>query len=96
MTTSSRPVRSGPPTITPPSIKAEQTEKRTKSFSLASVLAFGAFMLALGVILALLVQYTGDDPVRSAVTEQVEMGVAVRMACLDVLTRKRRGVEGWQ
>jgi aspartate carbamoyltransferase catalytic subunit len=36
-----------------------------------------------------------DDPVRSAITEQVEMGVAVRMACLDVLTRKRRGVEGW-
>ena len=36
-----------------------------------------------------------DDPVRSAITEQVEMGVAVRMACLDVLTRARRGVEGW-
>jgi len=36
-----------------------------------------------------------DDPERSAITEQVEMGVAVRMACLDVLTRKRRGVEGW-
>ncbi len=36
-----------------------------------------------------------DDPLRSAITEQVEMGVAVRMACLDVLTRKRRGVEGW-
>jgi aspartate carbamoyltransferase catalytic subunit len=36
-----------------------------------------------------------DDPVRSAITEQVEMGVAVRMACLDVLTRGRRGVEGW-
>lgn len=36
-----------------------------------------------------------DDLVRSAITEQVEMGVAVRMACLDVLTRKRRGVEGW-
>jgi aspartate carbamoyltransferase catalytic subunit len=36
-----------------------------------------------------------DDPVRSAITEQVEMGVAVRMACLDVLTRRRRGVEGW-
>lgn len=32
---------------------------------------------------------------RSAVTEQVEMGVAVRMACLDILTRQRRGVEGW-
>ena len=36
-----------------------------------------------------------DDPVRSAITEQVEMGVAVRMACLDVLTRARRGVPGW-
>jgi aspartate carbamoyltransferase catalytic subunit len=36
-----------------------------------------------------------DDIVRSAVTEQVEMGVAVRMACLDVLTRTRRGVPGW-
>jgi aspartate carbamoyltransferase catalytic subunit len=36
-----------------------------------------------------------DDLDRSAVTEQVEMGVAVRMACLDVLTRARRGVEGW-
>ncbi|MDB5662405.1 MAG: aspartate carbamoyltransferase catalytic subunit, partial [Sphingomonas bacterium] len=36
-----------------------------------------------------------DDPLRSAITEQVEMGVAVRMACLDVLTRARRGIEGW-
>jgi aspartate carbamoyltransferase catalytic subunit len=36
-----------------------------------------------------------DDPDRSAITEQVEMGVAVRMACLDVLTRRQRGVEGW-
>jgi aspartate carbamoyltransferase catalytic subunit len=36
-----------------------------------------------------------DHPERSAITEQVEMGVAVRMACLDVLTRRRRGVEGW-
>ncbi|MDP9055800.1 MAG: aspartate carbamoyltransferase catalytic subunit [Pseudomonadota bacterium] len=32
---------------------------------------------------------------RSAVTTQVEMGVAIRMACLDVLTRKARGVAGW-
>lgn len=32
---------------------------------------------------------------RSAITTQVEMGVAIRMACLDVLTRKARGVEGW-
>ena len=37
-----------------------------------------------------------DDPNRSAITEQVEMGVAIRMACLDVLTRGARGVEGWQ
>jgi aspartate carbamoyltransferase catalytic subunit len=36
-----------------------------------------------------------DDPARSAITEQVEMGVAVRMACLDVLTRRARGMEGW-
>lgn len=36
-----------------------------------------------------------DDISRSAITEQVEMGVAVRMACLDVLTRRRRGIEGW-
>ncbi len=32
---------------------------------------------------------------RSAITRQVEMGVALRMACLDVLTRRARGVEGW-
>jgi aspartate carbamoyltransferase catalytic subunit len=31
-----------------------------------------------------------DDIGRSAISEQVEMGVAVRMACLDVLTRARR------
>jgi aspartate carbamoyltransferase catalytic subunit len=31
-----------------------------------------------------------DDIQRSAITEQVEMGVAVRMACLDILTRARR------
>ena len=36
-----------------------------------------------------------DDPARSAILDQVEMGVAVRMACLDVLTRSERGVEGW-
>ena len=35
-----------------------------------------------------------DDIQRSAISEQVELGVAVRMACLDVLTRKRRGE--WQ
>ncbi|HCP01240.1 MAG: aspartate carbamoyltransferase catalytic subunit, partial [Alphaproteobacteria bacterium] len=29
-----------------------------------------------------------DDLERSAIREQVEMGVAVRMACLDVLTRE--------
>ena len=32
---------------------------------------------------------------RSAINEQVANGVAVRMACLDVLTRAERGVEGW-
>jgi len=32
---------------------------------------------------------------RSLITTQVEMGVAMRMACLDVLTRKARGLEGW-
>jgi aspartate carbamoyltransferase catalytic subunit len=32
---------------------------------------------------------------QSIVTNQVEMGVAIRMACLDVLTRRERGVEGW-
>ena len=32
-----------------------------------------------------------DDPERSAILEQVELGVAVRMACLDLLTRERRG-----
>ena len=31
-----------------------------------------------------------DDPERSAILEQVEMGVAIRMACLDLLTRARR------
>ena len=31
-----------------------------------------------------------DDPERSAIREQVELGVAVRMACLDVLTRVRQ------
>ena len=36
-----------------------------------------------------------DLPERSLITRQVEMGVAVRMACLDVLTRRARQVEGW-
>ncbi len=36
-----------------------------------------------------------DSTTVSAITEQVEMGVAVRMACLDVLTRQIRGIEGW-
>jgi aspartate carbamoyltransferase catalytic subunit len=31
-----------------------------------------------------------DDPERSAILDQVENGVAVRMACLDLLTRDRR------
>ena len=32
-----------------------------------------------------------DHPARSLVVRQVEMGVAVRMACLDLLTEPRRG-----
>lgn len=32
---------------------------------------------------------------RSIITQQVEMGVAIRMAALDVLTRRTRGVPGW-
>jgi aspartate carbamoyltransferase catalytic subunit len=32
-----------------------------------------------------------DDIDRSLIRQQVEMGVAVRMACLDVLTRPLRG-----
>ena len=32
-----------------------------------------------------------DDPERSLITLQVEMGVAVRMACIDLLTADRRG-----
>lgn len=32
---------------------------------------------------------------RSIITRQVEMGVAIRMACLDILTRQARKVEGW-
>ncbi|HET9629603.1 MAG TPA: aspartate carbamoyltransferase catalytic subunit, partial [Novosphingobium sp.] len=36
-----------------------------------------------------------DHPERSLITTQVEMGVAMRMACLDVLTRRARGLEGW-
>ncbi|WP_446660354.1 aspartate carbamoyltransferase catalytic subunit [Blastomonas sp. SL216] len=39
--------------------------------------------------------HIADNVQRSAITDQVEMGVAMRMACLDVLTRRRRGVEGW-
>ena len=31
-----------------------------------------------------------DDPERSTIQEQVELGVALRMACLDLLTRERR------
>ena len=33
---------------------------------------------------------------RSIITAQVEMGVAIRMACLDILTRKARNVAGWE
>ena len=35
-----------------------------------------------------------DDVERSVIREQVEMGVAVRMACLDVLTAQSRGARG--
>jgi aspartate carbamoyltransferase catalytic subunit len=35
-----------------------------------------------------------DDPERSAILDQVANGVAVRMACLDLLTRARRGQAG--
>src|SRR5688572_15029162 len=34
-----------------------------------------------------------DDPQRSVIRDQVETGVAIRMACLDLLTRERRGKE---
>ncbi len=36
-----------------------------------------------------------DHPTRSLITRQVESGVAIRMACLDVLTRRARAVPGW-
>jgi len=36
-----------------------------------------------------------DHPTRSLITRQVESGVAIRMACLEVLTRRARGVPGW-
>ncbi len=36
-----------------------------------------------------------DHATRSLITRQVESGVAIRMACLDVLTRRARGVAGW-
>ena len=40
---------------------------------------------------------TFDDMLdRSIITRQVEMGVAVRMACLDVLTRRARQLPGWE
>lgn len=42
-----------------------------------------------------IVSAIADHPERSAITEQVELGVAMRMACLDVLTRGARGVPGW-
>ncbi len=32
---------------------------------------------------------------RSIITRQVEMGVAIRMAALDILTRSARGIPGW-
>jgi aspartate carbamoyltransferase catalytic subunit len=36
-----------------------------------------------------------DHATRSLITQQVECGVAIRMACLDVLTRRARAVPGW-
>src|SRR3546814_16425347 len=33
-----------------------------------------------------------DDPARSTTTEQIEIGVAVRMGCLAILTRRTRQV----
>ena len=42
-----------------------------------------------------IVSAVADHPERSAITQQVEMGVAMRMACMDVLTRKARGIAGW-
>ena len=36
-----------------------------------------------------------DHATRSLITRQVDSGVAIRMACLDVLTRRARGVAGW-
>jgi aspartate carbamoyltransferase catalytic subunit len=36
-----------------------------------------------------------DHVSRSLITRQVESGVAIRMACLDVLTRRARAVPGW-
>ena len=35
-----------------------------------------------------------DDRARSVILDQVEHGVAVRMACLDLVTRERRGAAG--
>ena len=37
----------------------------------------------------------GAEGARSLITRQVEMGVAIRMACLDVLTRRARKLPGW-
>lgn len=36
-----------------------------------------------------------DDTDHAIITDQVEMGVAIRMACLDVLTRRARELPGW-
>jgi aspartate carbamoyltransferase catalytic subunit len=36
-----------------------------------------------------------DHVERSLITRQVESGVAIRMACLEVLTRRTRQVPGW-
>jgi aspartate carbamoyltransferase catalytic subunit len=36
-----------------------------------------------------------DIPARSISTQRGELGVAMRMACLEVLTRRARGIPGW-
>jgi hypothetical protein len=36
-----------------------------------------------------------DHVERSLITRQVESGVAIRMACLEVLTRRARALPGW-
>ena len=61
------------------------------------VLVTGGFSVARWTLIPLEIDSTVADLVdRSLITRQVEMGVAIRMACLDVLTRGVRKVEGWR